>query len=76
MANTQDIEAIVRQVLSSMNGSASAAAPTPSYNTGASFGAPFSSPAGDIPQTAHVAMLTALGHYDIKEFPIDRKSVV
>ncbi len=63
MANSQDIEAIVRQVLESMDG------------RGASFGsasAPggYSSSSADIPKTAHVAMLTALGHFDIKEFPI------
>ncbi|MBO6137159.1 MAG: zinc-binding dehydrogenase [Lachnospiraceae bacterium] len=71
MANTQDIEAIVRQVLSSMSAvssasGASSTATSSSYNSGASFaGASY-----DIPKTAHVAMLTALGHYDIKEFPI------
>ena len=68
MANTQDIEAIVRQVLSSMSGVSVAAsnATASSYNSGASFGGA----SYNIPKTAHVAMLTALGHYDIKEFPI------
>ena len=51
-----------------MNGSAnsSSAATASSYNSGMSFGAP----AGNIPKTAHVAMLTALGHFEVKEFPI------
>ncbi len=59
MANTQDIEAIVRQVLASMD--SKGAVPSAS---GAGHGS------YDIPATAHVAMLTALGHFDIKEFPI------
>ncbi len=67
MANTQDIEAIVRQVLSSMNGTAaSSAATASSYNAGPSFGGA----SADVPKTAHVAMLTALGHFEVKEFPI------
>ncbi len=54
--NNVNIEAIVRQVLNSMeNRPAAAAAPAASAG---------------IPKTAHVAMLTALEHYDIKEFPI------
>ena len=32
-------------------------------------GTPAASPAG-IPSTAHVAMLTSLGHFDVKEFPM------
>ena len=56
--NSANIEEIVKQVLAGMAGngsSASAAAPAAS---------------GDIPKVAHVAMLTALEHYDIKEFPM------
>ncbi len=54
-----DIEAIVRQVLENMkdapsNGAANSAA----------------KPAGAIPKTARVAMLTKLEHFDVKEFPI------
>ncbi|MEE1113465.1 MAG: zinc-binding dehydrogenase [Eubacterium sp.] len=56
--NSKNIEEIVKQVLAGMSG---AAAPAASYGT---------APAGDIPKTAHVAMLTALGHYDVKEFPM------
>lgn len=55
-----NIEAIVKQVLEEMKqGGSSAAAPAPAKTSG-----------GAIPKTAHVAMLTALEHYDIKEFPI------
>lgn len=57
--NNVNIEEIVKQVLAGMSGNASApskAAPAPST--------------GNIPKTARVAMLTALEHYDIKEFPI------
>ncbi len=54
--NTIDVEAVVKQVLESMIGSA------PAANTGTS--------AGQIPKTARVAMLTALEKYEVKEFPI------
>lgn len=58
--NNVNIEEIVKQVLAGMTGSAPAASvPAP---------APAASKA--IPKTARVAMLTALEHYDIKEFPI------
>ena len=56
--NSNDVESIVRQVLASMStGVAPAAAST-------------SASAGPIPKTAHVAVLTALKHFDIKEYPI------
>lgn len=58
--NSVNIEEIVKQVLSGMTGNAPAAAAAPAASTAA--------PA--IPKTARVAMLTALEHYDIKEFPI------
>ena len=51
--NSANVEEIVKQVLASMQGGASASAP-----------------AGAIPKTAHVAVLTKLGHFDIKEYPI------
>ena len=56
--NSANIEEIVKQVLAGMTGSQTAA--------------PASAAAGsqDIPKTAHVAMLTSLEHYDIKEFPM------
>lgn len=57
-----NIEAIVKQVLEEMQGktpSAPAAAPAPAAKA-----------AGSIPKTSRVAMLTALEHYDIKEYPI------
>lgn len=54
--NSVNIEEIVKQVLSGMTGQN--AAPS----------APVAS--GSIPKTAHVAMLTELEHYEIKEYPI------
>ncbi len=54
--NASQIEAIVKQVLSSIS---AGDAPTS-----------HSAPTGGIPKTARVAMLTKLEHFDIKEFPI------
>ena len=54
-----NIEEIVKQVLAGMTGTASAAPVAAS-----------AVPAGGIHKTAHVAVLTSLEHYDIKEFPI------
>ena len=53
--NSVNIEEIVKQVLAGMNGQAGA-------KTGS----------GDtqIPKTAHVAMLTSLENFEIKEFPM------
>ena len=56
--NSANVEAVVKQVLESMLDKKAA----PAANTTA--------PAGAIPKTARVAMLTALEHYDIKEYPI------
>lgn len=56
--NSNEIEEIVKKVLVSMSdGSVSASAPAQSGSK-------------EIPKTARVAMLTALEHYDIKEFPL------
>ena len=55
--NSANVEAVVKQVLESM---LDKNIPSPS--------APAASQA--IPKTAHVAMLTSLEHYDVKEFPI------
>ncbi len=52
--NASNIEEIVRQVLSDMKGSAPAA----------------SSASGNVPSTAHVAMLTGLEKFEIKEYPM------
>lgn len=52
--NQTNIEEIVKQVLQGMQGQASAP----------------KAAAQEIPKTARVAMLTALEHYDIKEYPI------
>ncbi len=54
--NSVNIEEIVKQVLAGMNGTAPAA--------GAG------TPAAGIPKTAHVAMLTSLENFEIKEYPI------
>ena len=53
--NSANIEAIVRQVLASVNGE------KPTADTPATKG---------IPATSKVAMLTGLEHFDIKEYPI------
>lgn len=60
MADTAQIEEIVKQVLASMSGTVSANHPV--AGSGASD--------GEIPKTAHVAMLTSLEHFDVKEFPM------
>ena len=53
--NQQNIEEIVKQVLSSMQGTPSASANNASK---------------EIPKTARVAVLTKLEHFDLKEYPI------
>ena len=53
--NSSNIEAIVRQVLSDMKG---VSAPASSASS------------GNIPSTAHVAMLTGLEKFEIKEYPM------
>lgn len=55
-----NIEEIVKQVLAGMTGNTPAAASAAS--------APVST--GSIPKTAHVAMLTGLEHFDVKEYPM------
>ncbi len=57
--NSNDIEAIVREVLNSMDGKGSPAAAADTGRT-----------AYDIPSTAHCAFLTDLKHFEIKEFPM------
>ncbi len=56
-----NIEAIVKQVLTEMNGGQA---------IGNASAAPSSQAGKAIPKTARVAMLTALEHYEVKEFPI------
>lgn len=56
MDANMNIEEIVRQVLAGMNQTAPAVS------------APAST--GSIPKTAHVAMLTGLEHFDVKEYPM------
>jgi Threonine dehydrogenase and related Zn-dependent dehydrogenases len=53
--NTENVEAVVKQVLESMLGNTSSNA-----NTGSK----------EVPKTAKVAMLTALEKYEIKEYPM------
>ena len=53
-----DIEAIVRQVIANMGEGKTT--PFPAKSTAAT---------GAVPKSARVAMLTALEHYDIKEYP-------
>ena len=59
MADTAQIEEIVKQVLASMSGSVTGTAPAARSQAGES-----------LPKTAHVAMLTSLEHFDVKEFPM------
>ena len=60
--NQQNIEAIIKQVLTEMRGEAAKpAAPS---------AAPKAAASNAVPKTSRVAMLTALEHYDIKEYPI------
>ena len=58
-ANSINIEDIVKQVLADMAGTA------PAATTAAAPAAQ-----GGIPKTAHVAVLTELKHFEIKEYPI------
>ena len=57
--NEKELELIVKQILNQMSGSG-AAAPAQCQ----------SSMGGSIPKTAHVAMLTALEKFEVKEFPM------
>lgn len=59
--NSASVEAVVKQVLESMlEGKPAVKAPVAKVNTGSN----------EIPKTAHVAMLTALENYEVKEFPM------
>ncbi|MGN0323189.1 MAG: zinc-binding dehydrogenase [Oliverpabstia sp.] len=61
--NNINIEEIVKQVLAGMTGQGAAPAAPAAPKC-------CSSAAGSIPKTAHVAMLTGLEHFDVKEFPM------
>ncbi|MBO5228706.1 MAG: zinc-binding dehydrogenase [Lachnospiraceae bacterium] len=63
--NSADIEAIVKQVLQGMAGQTPSAA-----SVASSVAASVSAPAGAVPKTARVAMLTQLEKMELKEFPI------
>lgn len=56
--NSANVEAVVKQVLESM-----LEKPIPSAQTA-------NAGSQTVPKTAHVAMLTSLEHYDVKEFPM------
>ena len=58
--NNVNIEEIVKQVLAGMAGTA------PAASASAAPAAPAAAPAGAIPKTAHVAVLTEKEHFDIK----------
>ena len=62
--NNVNIEEIVKQVLAGMAGTA------PAASAPAAPAASAAAPAGAIPKTAHVAVLTEKEHFDIKEYPI------
>ncbi|MBO5734023.1 MAG: alcohol dehydrogenase catalytic domain-containing protein, partial [Clostridia bacterium] len=62
--NSNDIEAIVKQVLSNMQ------AEVPHKCNCSDGGSCSCKSNGEIPKTSRAAMLTSLEHYDIKEFPI------
>ena len=62
--NSNDIEAIVKQVLSNMK------TEVPHTCNCSDGGDCHCKSNGEIPKTAKAAMLTSLEHYDIKEFPI------
>ncbi len=62
--NSNDIEAIVKQVLSNMKSE------TPHTCTCSNGGECSCKSKGEIPKTSRAAMLTSLEHYEIKEFPI------
>ena len=67
--NSVNIEQIVKQVLAGMKAETPAPAAAPAAKAAPAFKAPAASN-GSIPQTAHVAMLTALEKYEIREYPI------
>ena len=62
--NSNDIEAIVKQVLSNMQ------TEVPHKCNCSDGGSCSCKSNGEIPKTSRAAMLTSLEHYDIKEFPI------
>ena len=59
--DSANIEQIVKQVLKEMTGGQTTDSSAPAGNAQAK---------GSIPKTAHVAMLTSLEHFDVKEFPM------
>ena len=64
-----DIEAIVRQVLSSLKEGNATVPSLEAVPAAAAASAPKKAPAG-VPAKARVAMLTKLEHFDLNEYPI------
>ncbi|MBQ7565029.1 MAG: zinc-binding dehydrogenase [Lachnospiraceae bacterium] len=57
--NEQEVELIVKQILGQLSG-----------GQGSTYSAPASTAGGPIPSVAHVAMLTSLENFEVKEFPM------
>ena len=57
--NEQDVELIVKQILNQISGSGAAFAPAAGKTA-----------SSGIPSTAHVAMLTELEKFEVKEYPM------
>lgn len=60
--NEQEVEQIVKQILGQLSGSGAGAAVSPAAGK--------SRAGAGIPSTAHVAMLTELEKFEVKEFPM------
>lgn len=57
--NEQEVELIVKQILGQLSG-----------GQGSTYATPASTAGGPIPSVAHVAMLTSLENFEVKEFPM------
>ncbi len=68
MVNEQDVERIVKQILSEMGGSSAKSPAMGAFTSYTSLGG--STPSAGIPKTAHVAMLVEKERFEVKEFPI------
>ena len=68
MVNEQDVERIVKQILSEMGGSSEKSPAMGAFTSYTSLGG--SAPSAGIPKTAHVAMLVEKERFEVKEFPI------
>ena len=68
MVNEQDVERIVKQILSEMGGSSEKSPAMGAFTSYTSLGG--SAPSAGIPKTAHVSMLVEKERFEVKEFPI------